>query len=99
MLYRYIKEFIAICSYLEENGTPCRKGFMLIKRETLERLLNKNAYETANNKLKTWKALHWINAENRRLTHRVYENDSQKRLPYIWIDIKVFQMLKQLDSS
>jgi len=99
MLYRYIKEFIAICAYLEKSNTPCRKGYMLVKREVLEALLNKNAYETANNKLKTWKVLHWINAEDRRLTHRVYEKDSKERLPYIWIDIKVFQMLKQLDSS
>ena len=97
MLYRYIKEFIAICSYLEKNDTQCRKDYFIIKRETLEKLLNKNAYETANNKLKTWKALHWINAENRRLTRRIYENNELR--PYVWIDIKVYQMLKQLDTS
>lgn len=99
MLYYYIKEFIAICSYLEKNNAPCRNGFMLIKRDALEALLNKNTYETANNKLKAWKTLHWIDAEDRRLTHRVYEKDSKERHPYIWIDIKVFQMLRQLDSS
>ena len=99
MLFRYIKEFIAICSYLESINTPCRKGYLIIKRETLEKLLNKNAYETANNKLKTWKALHWIDAEDRRLTRRVCEKDSNERRPYVWIDIKTYQMLKQLDSS
>ncbi len=99
MLYRYIKEFIAICSYLEESNTPCRKGFLIIKRDKLEALLNKNAYETANNKLKVWKTLHWISAEDRRLTRRVYEADSKEQLPYIWIDTKVFRMLKQLEAS
>ena len=29
----------------------------------------------------------------------LYEKDSKERRPYIWIDIKVFQMLRQLDSS
>lgn len=99
MLHRYIKEFIAICSYLEGINTPCHKGYLIIKKETLEKLLNKNAYETANNKLKTWKTLHWIDAEDRRLTRRVYEKDSNERRPYVWIDIKTYQMLKQLDSS
>lgn len=99
MLYRYIREFMAICSYLEGIDTTCRKGYLIINRETLEKLLNKNAYETANNKLKTWKALHWINAEDRRLTRRVYDKDSNELHPYVWIDTKVYQTLKQLDSS
>lgn len=99
MLLPYIKEFIAICSYLEKHNYPCLKGFFVIKREEIEVLLNKNTYETSRNKLKTWKALHWINAENRRLTKRLYDTGTKTYHPHVLIDITVYQTLKGLDTS
>lgn len=99
MLPLYVKEFIAICNYLEAHNCPCAKGFFLVKREALEMLLNKNTYEKPQNKLKTWKALHWTNAENRRLTKRLYDAETKTYHPHVLIDITVYQTLKGLDTS
>lgn len=99
MMLLYIKEFIAICNYLETHNYPCLKGFFIVKREDLEMLLNKHAYDTPHNKLKKWKALHWTSAENRRLTKRIYDPETKTYHPHVLIDISVYQTLKGLDTS
>ena len=81
MLNLLIKEYLAVCEYLLEVVTRnreskdtlpmVRKGSLLVEKEALIDLLNKNKYETATNKLKYWKDLAWIDAEEKRLTKRI----------------------------
>lgn len=75
MLYLYVKEFIAICDYLTSPAYGCthKNDLLIIPKDSIEPLLNRNQYETAFNKLKTWKALHWIETEEKRLTKKIYD--------------------------
>lgn len=93
----YLKEFLAIGSFLESNSCPTAKGYFKIKRCDLDALLNKNKYETAQNKLKVWKALHWITAEDHRLTKKIYEGSKYHR--FVLIDIALYRQLKTLTSE
>jgi hypothetical protein len=94
----YLKEFMAICNHLESTSCPAAKGYFRIKRSDIEILLDKNRYETSQNKLKAWKALNWISAEERRVTKRIYDGKSKKYLSFVLVDITVYQALKQLAS-
>ena len=66
MLNLLVKEYLAICEYLlelekrrqETEELPLvRKGQLLVDKDMLTMLLDKNKYETATNKLKYWKDL------------------------------------------
>lgn len=91
MLLMLIKEFRGICEYLISKEYPQYRGYILIEKDQLCGLLDKNNYELADNKLRFWKQLHWIQTENGRLTCRV----RGKRM--IKISIEVFEGLKKLD--
>ena len=76
MLNLLVKEYLAICEYLlelekrrqETEELPLvRKGQLLVDKDMLTMLLDKNKYETATNKLKYWKDLAWINNRYRPL--------------------------------
>ena len=57
MLVVMIREFVAICTYLEKSNAKKVKGYLIIGRNDLELLLDKNKYLTSLEKLKHWKAL------------------------------------------
>jgi len=99
MLSMYIKEFIAICTHLEAESYPVKNGFIRIKRETLDALLNKNQYEIAQNKLKTWKALNWISTDERGLTKKIYDGETKKYYPHVLISLTVYQTLRELTGT
>ena len=94
MLNLLIKEYLAVCEYLLEVVTRnreskdtlpmVRKGSLLVEKEALIDLLNKNKYETATNKLKYWKDLAWIDAEEKRLTKRICINNQYRPLVVIY---------------
>lgn len=71
MLTIIMKEFIAICAYLEKTGHEKRKGFFIVERGEMEKLLDKNMYIPAAEKLKKWKVLHWIDSDEGHLTKLV----------------------------
>lgn len=98
MIDNYIKEFIAICEYLK-NSEKARlhKGFLIIKKEDLEALLDKNLYETSNNKLKVWKSLQWIETEEqKRITKKVWDPEDKKYKRCIFVVLGVQEALKSL---
>ncbi len=96
MLDVYAKEFIGIATYLLKKELP-RKGYILVEKPLLEKLLDKNAFDTSHNKLKIWKALKWIDADkDRRVTKRVYVSEEKKYKPYIKMDLSVLEVLKEL---
>lgn len=94
MIKTYINEFVAITKYLlkSENMRKTEK-YLIVKKNIIEELLDKNKYDTSLNKLKTWKALNWIDAEDRRVTRRVYNSELKKSEPCIKIDLKVYETL------
>lgn len=99
MLNVYAKEFIGIATYLLKKELP-RKGYILVEKPLLEKLLNKNAFDTAHNKLKIWKALKWIDADkDRRVTKRVYVGEENKYKPYVKMDMAVLEVLKEVCKS
>lgn len=99
MLEVYAKEFIGIGMFLFRQGA-IHKGYILIEKNALEGMLNKNRYDTAANKLRIWKALKWIDTEaDRRLTKRVYDGHSGTYKPYVKMDIAVLEQLQVLVKS
>jgi len=96
VLALYIKEFIAICTHLESESCPVKNGFFRIKRDDLEPMLNKNHFEPAQKKLKTWKALNWISTEERGFTKKIYDGETKKYYPHVLISVTVYQALQEL---
>ena len=72
-----------------------RKGSLLVEKEALIDLLNKNKYETATNKLKYWKDLAWIDAEEKRLTKRICINNQYR--PLVVINIQRYECIRNLN--
>lgn len=106
MLYLLIKEYLAVCEYLmlleARKQTPdtlpaLRKGNLLVEKNMLIELLDHNKYETAVNKLKFWKELAWIDAEEKRLTRRVYWDKNYKAL--IVINVSRYECIKELNED
>lgn len=103
MLHLLIKEYLAVCEYLMllearkqalDTLPALRKGNLLVDKGMLMELLDRNKYETASNKLKFWKELAWIDAEENRLTRRVYWNKSYKAL--IVINVSRYECIREL---
>lgn len=72
------KEFCGIINYLKEAGYTEYKGFLLADKEVIIKLLSHNGYETADNKLKFWKVLNWIDTDKNRYTKRVKQETKIK---------------------
>ncbi len=95
MLEIYAREFVGIGSYMKrKNGS--KKGYILVDKATITELLDKNKYDTSDNKLKIWKALKWISTEENRTTQRVYVIEEKKYKPYVKMDEKVLDNLEIL---
>lgn len=99
MLNILIKEFLAVCAFLIKKKARVHKGYLLVDKNYVCELLDKNKYETSTNKLKCWKELGWIDAEEKRLTKRIYDGETKKYLPYVKIDLKRYECLKRLDGG
>lgn len=99
MIKTYVREFVAVSSFLKDK-CPEKNRFLMVDRDQLKNLLNRNHYDTADNKLKLWKSLHWISTEDgRRVTKRVYNPVNGKYEPKIAIDIQVADTLAGLLSG
>lgn len=97
----YISEFVAIADYLIKSKTHYKKTltFIVTPKKQIEELLDKNKFDTSKNKLKLWKSLNWIDAEEERLTKRIYDKDNETYIPCIKIYIKVYETLKEYSKK
>lgn len=88
-----IQEFLAICAYLRKSGHRPEKGYYVVSKEVLTKLLNQNKYLPVTEKLKIWKALNWIDADENHMTKRLAENGKYVR------KIKIYaSVYEELDS-
>ena len=96
MLEWYVKEFCAICgACLGKHGT--RKGeFVSVDKAKLIEMLEKNGFETAFNKLKIWRNLRWIDADNGHYTRNVTLNSGEKRKRLVKLSLLASETLKEL---
>jgi hypothetical protein len=77
----YVREFTGIVSSLIRGDKGIVKGgFLFVSREVLTEMLNKNAHETVENKLKIWRGVHWIFADEGHLTSRILVGKEHKRM-------------------
>ncbi len=91
----YVQEYLEITRFLIGSGkVPVEKGFVLVPKDILSRLLSKNGYETVENKLKIWCRLCWIDADPGRFTKKVSRNGSSKR--FVKIDEKMYLTYQEL---
>lgn len=99
MLDVYAKEFVAIGNYFMGKGK--RKGdYIVVEKNSLKELMNRNLYNTAKNKLKIWKALQWIDADkDRRYTKRVYSSEKKGYVPCVKMSIPVLELLSELSKQ
>jgi len=95
MLTDYVMEFLAVVTFLHSrDGAMLRDGHLFVKKEALLRLLDKNRYDTAMNKLTVWRGLQWIDCDRERFTKRVQVN--QKRVRLVVVRLTVWDILQQL---
>ncbi len=94
MLMFMIREYMAICEYLKKSGGKVSKGYFIITRSELETLLDKNKYLPGLEKLKYWKALNWIDADEDQTTKKVCVDGVRKRC--VKLNIKVYETMKNL---
>lgn len=99
MFHLLVREFLAVCDYLVRKGTKVHKGYLLIEKEAVCSLLDKNRYETAANKLKCWKEMGWIDTEENRLTKRIYVGELKKYLPYVKINLQCYECMSRLGAG
>ena len=98
MLTDYVMEFLAVVAFLHgRDGAMLRDGHLFVKKEALLRLLDKNRYDTAMNKLTVWRGLQWIDCDRERFTRRVQINSQQ--VTAIKIRLSVWELLQQLTKT
>lgn len=98
MLDIYAREFVAIGNFLQSK-CDYKDGHILVDRDELKDMMNRNRYDTAENKLKMWKSLRWITPEDeRRVTKRVYVPEQKKYVPKVAINLQVLATLKMLQE-
>ena len=84
----YIDEFLGIAGFLARSQkVPIDKGYILVSRKILDNMLNRNSYDTVDNKLRIWKRLHWIDAEPDRYTKQISRNGKRTRVVKIDLDV------------
>lgn len=97
MVGTYIAEFSAIVRHLKRQKNALIKGnFLIIEKPKLTELLNRNQYETAENKLLVWRGLKWIDTDSDdRLTKR-FRTDEHRLMRVIAIDLTVYDTLSAI---
>lgn len=98
ILSAYIKEFVGIGNYLKTINCRKKECFVIPKEELLK-LLDQNKYDTAQSKLKIWKALNWIDAGADRATKRIYNKATGTYIPSVKLYVSVYEMLKLLSGK
>ena len=80
MLEKMAREYMAITRYLLERPEPWVRGEqLLVPREKLIAMLNKNPYRTPTDKLTTWRNLGWLDADEEHFTRLVRASDGRRR--------------------
>lgn len=94
MIDYLIQEFIAIVEHLKNKPEKFIKhGYLIAEKSDIAILLEQNAYETVEKKLRAWCALRWIDADPNRLTRRI--RLAGKTVRAIKIDLGVYEALKE----
>ena len=89
-----IEEFIAIVDYLcQQDSSFQKKGYLYVDKKIVIKLLNRNGYLKAEEKLNVWRDLRWIETETGHLTCRV--SIGGRRVRRVQIDLNVFETLKK----
>ena len=100
MIDIYSKEFLAIVKHLKKVEEVRKKGdFIIVDKCLLIEMLDKNAYETSDKKLRIWKGLQWIVTDENKLTKRVWSSDMKKQIPMIQINLLVYETLNQISEK
>jgi len=98
MINNYIKEFLAIVKYLVSSEQGNITGdYLIVKKDVVHKLLDKNSYETVENKLKIWKGLNWISSDSERLTRRIRQDGENSLV--IKINHKVYMTLEKISKK
>jgi len=99
MVQTYIAEFIGVTKYLlRHEGAVRKKGFLVVGKEELTTLLEKNLYEQPLAKLRVWKSLQWIATDDDRVTKRAYDKDSGKYKSVVKIRLEAYETLERLNE-
>lgn len=100
MFEPYAREFVGIGNYLQKEPEYVRGNYIVIPKEKLIGMLNRNRFDTADNKLKVWKTMKWIDTDkDRRVTRRVYDQKTGEYIPSVKLDRKMLKLLKTLCDS
>jgi len=94
----FSREFTAIVNALlrDEKGRV-DGGYLLVDKETVTAMLGKHAYATVKEKLRVWRGLRWIDADEGHFTRNVVTND--KRIRMLKIDLEIHKELHRLQTQ
>lgn len=96
MLNVMVQEYLAICAYLQNHQAKINKGYIVVPREELGKLLDKNNYMASRDKLHYWKEMKWIDADEAQTTRKVMLDG--KRVRVVKIDFNLFQSMRLLQD-
>lgn len=90
---------MGIVSHLLKQPQPwIRDDRLLVPRERLVAMLDRYPYLTATDKLTTWRALHWIDADQEHFTRPARDEcGALKRV--VMLDIAVYKKLCELREA
>ena len=96
MFERYVKEFMAIVQFLlgKETGCVDEQKFLTVSKAKLVRMMDRNAFETSYRKLKVWRDLRWIVANEGHYTSVVRRDGHLYRT--IKIDLRLYRCMLRL---
>ncbi|MCL1832427.1 MAG: hypothetical protein FWG45_05905 [Oscillospiraceae bacterium] len=94
-LEKYVREFCGIVKALKKDENGIIKGnFLFVSKDVLTALLNKHAYDTADNKLKMWRDVSWIIADDGHLTTYTRVKGTRTRL--VKINLKAHECFDKI---
>ena len=100
LILRYDLEFMAITKHVLKQKQAIKKGTsVMIQKDFVINLMDRNAYETSYNKLKAWKDLSWIITDENRFTARHRNKATGEQEVFLKINLKAYKRLAAIGTK
>jgi len=98
MIEIYVREFLEITKHLSRDKGKKKGDFLLVEKDLVAELLNRNLYQTADAKLRYWRMLGWTDTDQNRVTRRAHDENG-KPILVIKINLKIYQTLIKIEEE
>lgn len=97
-ILNYIKDFYKIFEYIQNKNLGeinVKNNEIYIKKSEIQKLLEVNKYDTADNKLKVWRVLNFINCTEGRYTKKIKKD--KKVITMVALNIEAYDNLRSVE--